>query len=258
MQSQRRNPWQWQLGAREPEPWRAGYAILALCIVLCLWYASLALRFTEGAALSAALIWVFAAAVWLGSQIALAREHLPERFAATFSTIVQAVVPVLATVAAAIVVPSFKDAVLSIASGVTVFELVAIHALRLAAWGTIAKYRQGQLPRYFYRFGSIPDFGFAITAVAFSAALFIGVVLPSDWLLIAWSVVGAVAFLGAATSMYLGVPGSALSARWRYVQEGREAPTLLAFRWPMNLAPAFCGPAFWLAHGLLIVKVAAP
>ncbi|MEM9761259.1 MAG: hypothetical protein AAF968_01895 [Pseudomonadota bacterium] len=258
MQSSTEKPWQWQLGAREPQPWWAGYPILALCIVLCLWYASLALRFTEGAALPAALIWVFAAAVWLGSQIALAREHLPERFAATFSTIVQAVLPVLATVVAAIVVLSFKDAVLSIASGVTVFELVAIHILRLAAWGTIAKYRQGQLPRYFYRFGSIPNFGFAITATSFSAALFVRAVQPSDWLLIAWSALGAVALLGAAISMYLGVPGSALSSRWRYVQQGREAPALLAFRWPMNLAPAFCGPAFWLAHGLLIVKVAAP
>ncbi|MEL6992030.1 MAG: hypothetical protein AAGL92_10670, partial [Pseudomonadota bacterium] len=80
---------------------------------------------------------------------------------------------------------------------------------------------------------------------------------PSATFLIVWSLVGMAAFLGAATTMYFGVPGTVLSFRWAAVRRGEEPPTLLPFRWPMNLAPAFCAPVFWLAHMLLIFKLMA-
>lgn len=248
-------PWDWQLGATEPEPWKAGFGVVAFCAALGFWYLSLALRFTEGAALSAALIWLVALVLWLALQITLARDHAPERHAGRFSTLLQAVSPALATLGAAVLAPGLGEAARSVAAQVAVAELVAIHTLRLAAWGTVRKHREGQLPRYFYLYGSIPDFGFAVFAVFVTLALLIDLAPVPDWFLVAWSVVGMAAFLGAAVTMYFGVPGSALSYRWPRVQQGREAPTLLPFRWPMNLAPAFCGPAFWLAHALLIVKM---
>lgn len=255
MQSDTKDPCDWQFCPTSPESWRAGAGIVALCGALCLWFLTLAVRFTDDDALAAALVWLVLVVVWLGSQIALARTRVLERHAGAFTTIWQAILPTAATVFAAFAVPSFRDAAVSVATGVGVAELVAIHTLRLAAWGTIRKYRQRQLPRYFYRFGSLPDFGFAVLAAAFALALAVEAVEPSGAFLIMWNLVGAAAFLGAAVTMYFGVPGSVLSIRWHAVENGREAPTLLPFRWPMNLAPAFCGPAFWIAHALLIVKV---
>lgn len=258
MQTQDPKPWQWQLCTTEPEPWRAGYGILALCVALCFWYFSLVFRFTQGEALLSASMWLIVVVLWLVVQIAIGRAHQPERFVAVCSTILQAMFPTAATLTAVTLLPSLREAVFSIATSVTLVELVAIHTLRLAAWGTIRKHRQGQLPRYFYLFGSLPDFGFAIVAVLFTLILIIDVVRPSNGFLIGWSLLGATVFLGAALGMYFGVPGSALSWRWLRVKRGREAPTLLPFRWPMNLAPAFCGPAFWLAHALLIAKTVMP
>lgn len=235
--------------------WAEGTGILILCGTLLLWFLSLALRYTDGQELVASMVWLSCAVGWLLVQIAVARQFLPERAANSFSTLLQALIPTLATITFAVSSPVFRGAVIEIASSVTTLELVAIHALRLAAWGTVRKYQEGSLPRYFFLFGSIPDFGFAVLSVLLTLGLAFGLVAANAAFFLWWSGLGAAVFLGAAISMYFGVPGSPLSWRWERVKSGVEPPTLLPFRWPMNLAPAFCGPAFWLAHALLVVKV---
>ena len=250
-------PWGKQLTQTGPEPWAAGVGILILTGFMCVWYASLVMRFTAGTDTSVAALWVAVMILWLVAQIWISRAHIPERYSFMFFTLVQAGGPVLATVVIAMSVPAFEAAVNSIALGVSVNELVAIHVLRLAAWGTIAKYLKGQFPRYFYLLGSLPDFGFAVFAALVTVWLVFLGGQASDTFLLVYSVAGAAAFIGAATSMHFGIPGSPLSWRWSRVERGEEAPTLLPHRWPMNLAPAFCGSAFWLAHGLLFVKLAA-
>ncbi|MEM9333066.1 MAG: hypothetical protein AAGA53_17215 [Pseudomonadota bacterium] len=250
-------PWAHQLSQHQSEPWANGSGILILSGVLIVWFGSLAFRYTSDAAFSAAMIWLVGLMFWLLFQIKIGRDHLPEKRAFLFPTIFQALSPTLLTVALAFLQPDFQTAVVSVAKGVSIIELVAIHGLRLAAWGTIVKYQQGQLPRYFYRYASLPDFGFAILAIAAFAGLGLTGYPVPDVLLYAFSIVGAAAFLGAAITMYFGVPGTLISHRWPYVKKGEEAPTLLPFRWPMNLAPAFCGPAFWLAHALLVIKIAS-
>ena len=247
--------WADQLTGGEPEPWTNGRGILFLCALLLLWFSSLLWRFTNGETFVAGLIWLFALALWLGLQIYLGRRHLPERFVLVFSTVLQAVLPTALTLVLVWHIVPLRAAAVSIATSTTVTELVAIHALRLAAWGTIAKYLAGQLPRYFMRYASLPDFGFAILASGVAVWMAATGGTSSAAFLWAFSILGIFAFIGAATTMYFGVPGSPVSWRWKDVLAGNEAPTFLPFRWPMNLAPAFCGPAFWLAHGLMFGKL---
>lgn len=249
-------PWADQLIRQEPESWASGRGILFLCALLLLWYGSLLWRYTSGEAFVAGSIWLFALNLWFAMQIYLGRRHLPERFALVFSTILQAVLPTVVTLVLVWNIAPLREAAISIAIGTTVTELVAIHALRLAAWGTIAKYLAGQLPLYFMRYASLPDFGFAILASGLAVWMIATSSTSSAAILCGFSILGILAFFGAATTMYFGVPGSPVSWRWKNVLVGDEAPTFLPFRWPMNLAPAFCGPAFWFAHGLMIGKLA--
>ncbi|MEM0948221.1 MAG: hypothetical protein AAGK37_12495 [Pseudomonadota bacterium] len=247
--------WSHQLAQSKPEDWSAGYGILVLSGLMWVWYASLIARFTSEHAFGAGLVWLLAMVVWLMLQVFIARAHLPERNSHVFPTLVQALLPTGLTLAAVIYFPSLREAAVQIAIGAGATELIAIHILRLSAWGTISKFLKGQLPGYFFRFGSIPDFGFAIFSVIATAWLLVLDSPAPPGLLVAYSIAGIAAFFGAATTMYFGVPGSALSWRWSRVEMGEEAPTFLPFRWPMNLAPSFCGPVFWLAHCLLIAKV---
>ncbi|MEM1046306.1 MAG: hypothetical protein AAGL24_09150 [Pseudomonadota bacterium] len=238
-------------------PWRDGLPILTLCAALWLWLASLAWRYTEGAALAAMIVWLALLMTWLAAQIVLSTRHIPERHAEWFSTILQALVPTGLTIVVVWGWSDLRHAALTIATRASVAELLAVHCLRLAAWGTIAKWKKGELPFYFFLWGSIPDFGFAVLSIGFTASVAVGFVHPGDTALVIWSVLGIAAFLGAAVTMYFGVPRSRIAWRWPRVLNGREPSTLLPFRWPMNLAPAYCGPMFWLAHGLLILKVTA-
>ncbi|MEM9168769.1 MAG: hypothetical protein AAGC56_03870, partial [Pseudomonadota bacterium] len=237
------------------ERWTAGAPLLGLCAALWGWWTTLAWRFLDGPEFAAGALWLAAAAVWLGAQIVAARLRLPERFAGVFSTAVQALVPVLATAGAVAISEPLRGAVMRLAASVSTTELIAIHVLRLAAWGTIKKYRAGLLPRYFFLSGSIPDFAFAVSAVALTAFVITQGAVLSDTGLLIWNAVGVLVFLGAAVTMYFGAPKSPLGWRWRRVVAGREASTLAPFRWPMNLAPAFCAPLFWLAHGLFVIKL---
>ncbi len=237
-----------------PEAWSAGAGILLLCAVEWGWFASLSARFTSGAARTGASVWLVLALAWLGLNIVLSRRHVPEAYTRWFPTIVQALALVGLSVALALCWSPLSAALRSVAQQVTVVELIGFHGLRLAAWGTVRKWRQGQLPTYFLLAGSVPDLLFAVQAVAVAALLAAGVITMSGTLLIIWSVLGFVAFLGAAVTMNFGVPGSSISIRWSHVRAGRESDTYLPFRWPMNLAPAFTTSLFTLAHVLAITK----
>ncbi|MEM8775409.1 MAG: hypothetical protein AAGF53_10270 [Pseudomonadota bacterium] len=247
-------PWQSQLEGNK-EPWRAGTPILVLCASLWIWFLSLGLRFLPNEAGNAYWSWLGLAALWLVAQTALARNHAPEKYTGYFSTILQAAIPTAATLVAVFASQDSMIAVRAIAEQASILELIAIHILRLAAWGTIEKYINKQLPRYFFIFGSAPDFFFAISAVVLTTVIWAGLYIPREIIVLGWSFLGIVVFLGAACTMYWGVPKGVFAFRWKCVEAGLEPPTLLPFRWPMNLAPAFCAPMFWLAHALMIFKI---
>ncbi|MEO1344856.1 MAG: hypothetical protein AAFV74_11925 [Pseudomonadota bacterium] len=246
-----------QLDRSGPGRLRSGGPILTLCAVLWLWLTSLVWRFLEPDLQPVSFGVSVALALWFIAQVILMRRGVVERGAFAFTSILQALTPTLLIAFWVLGTDTGRMLATLIAQRVTIFEMVSLHMLRLAAWGTVKKYRQKQLPRYFFLFGSIPDFAFAIGAVALTGLIWAGVFNLSAMFLIVWSLVGMAAFLGAATTMYFGVPGTVLSFRWAAVERGEEPPTLLPFRWPMSLAPAFCAPVFWLAHMLLIFKLMA-
>lgn len=249
-------PWHMQMDPARREPMSAGTGILILSGALLIWLLSLVMRFAEGDAVAAGLTWCLALFLWLTLQVAIARTHVLERVAFLFPTLLQVAAPLIATVIAAFAWPSFGKAMSDVASGVSYLELVAIHALRLAAWGTVAKYRKQQLPRYFFHYGSIPDFAFALLSIALGFLMWMDILVANQSVLVVWSVLGIAVFFGAGISMYFGVETGILGWRWKYVVAKAEPPTLLPFRWPMNLAPAFCVPIFILAHQMMLAKVA--
>lgn len=249
-----RVPWQSQLSSQAREPLAAGRGILILSALLLVWLLSLIVRFAPPEGITAALVWWAGLTCWLLLQISVSRSHALERYAVFFPTLIQVAVPLVATGLANIFIPSFREAIAGIGSEISIVELTGIHILRLAAWGTIAKYRAQQLPRYFFLAGSVPDFIFAVSAAVLTLVLWTEIVTPSSFFLTFWSVLGIVVFFGAGVTMYFGVKNSLLGFRWTNVEKGTEPPTLLPFRWPMNLAPSFCVPVFILAHQLAIIR----
>ena len=245
------------LRLEKPAPWRAGIGLTILSSLLWLWYLSLILRFLNGSEAIAASIWL---AILIGAfpfYVTIARLHLPERSAPflPLPTMVQSTLfPGMFSLGLALIWSDLGDAAVSVAHSVTATELVAIHILRLAAWGTIKKWMEGKLPNYFLYWGSIPDFGFAILSIFATLAMLTGLIEPSPNDLIVWTIIGLAAWIGAGVTMNFGVPGGPWSWRWKYVEQGLEPPTLLPFRWPMNLAPAYVSGFFYVAHFLLLLK----
>lgn len=248
-------PWQSQLSPEAPEALSAGRGILILSSILLLWLVSIILRFAPPESVAAGLVWLATLTGWFVLQIAVSRRHIPEKYLPYFSTLIQVAIPLVTTGLAAFLLPDFRNAVVGIATAISLAELSAIQILRLAAWGTIAKYQAQQLPKYFFLAGSVPDFLFAISAIVVTYVVLADAAALSKQSLILWSFSGIVVFFGAGATMYFGVKNSRLGFRWKNVKTGIEPPTLLPFRWPMNLAPAFCVPLFILAHQLMIVRL---
>lgn len=117
------------------------------------------------------------------------------------------------------------------------------HILRLLAIGTILKYLQGQLPLHFLILGSVPDFLFAVSAVAVSLQA-----SPGQSFLILWHLVGLTLFFGPGISMFFSVPSPLRLYR-------SKPDTSLVFQFPMLLAPNFTVPLFMLAHSLALVQL---
>ena len=85
-------------------------------------------------------------------------------------------------------VPAAREGLARAAAATTDRELASIHILRLLAVGTIVKYRQRQLPLHFVIWGSLPDFLFAVSAVAVTFLAANG--FPGQDFLIAWHAIG--------------------------------------------------------------------
>lgn len=143
------------------------------------------------------------------------------------------------------VTPSIRNGLFAAAAATSDTQLIAIHVLRLLAIGAAVKFWQGQLPRHFVLLGAVPDFLFALSAIALLILAGNGALSTSTLLI--WHVVGAAVFLGAGISMFFSVPSPL-----RLFHEGVDAS--LVFKFPMVLAPNFTVPLFVVAHIFAITK----
>jgi hypothetical protein len=126
--------------------------------------------------------------------------------------------------------------------------LVGFQALRILSIGTIIKYYQGMFPLHFFILGSIPDFLFSLTAIYLFFKYSRGGHPTRKFAM--WNIIGMLVFTGAGISMYFSVPS--------ILQITNTGPnSLLAFNFPMALAPTFTVPLFIMGNmlGVLSVKM---
>jgi hypothetical protein len=145
-------------------------------------------------------------------------------------------------------IPVAWHGLLSAARNTSDLQLISIHILRLLGIGAIIKYVHGELPLHFVILGSVPDFLFAVSAVALAL---LGTSAPLGHnFLVAWHVVGFSIFAGAGISMFFSVPSPL-----RIYHMKPDAS--IVFQFPMVLAPNFTVPLFIIAHLLALAKLLA-
>jgi len=190
--------------------------------------------------------WIFAMLTWMGLVIFLGTRGFFLEHTRWLSNLVGVFLVVGFAAGLFGLVPVAREGLIGAAGGTTDLQLVSIHVLRLLAIGTVIKYLEGQLPRHFIIWGSLPDFVFAVSAIVVTSLAAYGS-LSQDFLYI-WHTVGFSLFIGAGISMFFSVPSPL-----RLYHDKPDAS--IVFQFPMVLAPNFTVPMFMLAHAFALVKL---
>ncbi|WP_299489344.1 hypothetical protein [Acaryochloris sp. IP29b_bin.137] len=203
--------------------------IVLLGLVELAWLSYWLLNFGENTAgyLVIVVMWILGMLGWMVLAISLGKRGIYLRYTRWFSNLIGLGLMLTFTVILFGALDVGREGLLAAASQVPVHQLVLFHILRLLAIGTILKYLQGQLPFHFLLLGSVPDFLFAVSAVAVSLQ-----VSPGQSFLIIWHLVGLTLFFGPGLSMFFSVPSPLRLYR-------SKPDTSLVFQFPMLLAHSF-------------------
>ena len=191
-------------------------------------------------------LWIVVMLAWMGWVAVAGMRGFFLKHTRQLSNLVGVVLVVAFAAVLFGMVPVAREGLIRAAHRTSDLQLVSIHVLRLLAIGTVIKYLQGQLPRHFVLWGSIPDFVFGISAVVVTSLAAQGP-LDQDFLFI-WHNIGFALFAGAGVSMFFSVPSP-----FRLYQSKPDAS--IVFQFPMLLAPNFTVPLFMLAHAFALVKL---
>jgi len=190
--------------------------------------------------------WIVAMLTWMGLVIFLGTRGFFLEHTRWLSNLVGVFLVVGFAAVLFGMVPFGREGLIRAAKGTTDLQLVSIHVLRLLAIGTVIKYMEGQLPRHFIIWGSLPDFLFGVSAVVVTSLATYGS-LSQDFLY-TWHAVGFSLFAGAGISMFFSVPSP--------LRLYHDKPdTSIVFQFPMVLAPNFTVPLFMLAHAFALLKL---
>lgn len=196
---------------------------------------------------NALLVWIAALGAWglVMSWLSLSRRGRSPAFLRFLPGLWIPPLTVFATVVAMALSPALRSAFVAMASGIDDDQLILLQVLRVAAIGSLIKTSFGRLPPAFGFGTGIPDFLFGISA----AALLVtgGYMGLSPSIIVAWNIVGALIFVGAAVILQLCLPGPLQI--FRSEPDGRE---LLDF--PLFLAPALFGPVLLIGNCLHAAK----
>ena len=188
--------------------------------------------------------WIGAMIGWLIIAVRLGRQEFFLRHSHQLSNLGGVALVVTFGVGFFGAVPAAREAVLTAVAGVPDQQLVAFHAMRILAIGTVVKYVQGHLPLHFIVLGSTPDLVFAVSAIAL---LVLHTAVSPEFLLV-WHIVGSLVFFGAGISMFFSVPSPLRIFH-------SQPDTRIVFTFPMVLAPNFTVPLFILAHLFAVAKL---
>ena len=190
--------------------------------------------------------WMVVMLLWMGLVIYLGTRGFFLKHTHWLSNLVGVFLVVGFAAALFGTVPVAREGIIRAAQGTTDLQLASIHVLRLLAIGTVIKYVQGQLPRHFIIWGSLPDFLFGVSAVIVTS---LGANEPLDQsFLYIWHTIGFSLFVGAGISMFFSVPSPL-----RLYHDKPDAS--IVFQFPMVLAPNFTVPLFMLAHAFALLKL---
>jgi hypothetical protein len=198
------------------------------------------------------IVWLAVLGAWgvTTSHLAIAGDYETQTFYSRLPGLWLPLVPITLTAGLVLASPSFRYALLTIASRHT-RAMVLIHALRIAALGSFYKASIGTFPAFFAYFVGLPDFLFGLSALALA--------LSGKWNalgqrgLIAWNLIGIAVILPAPILIQLGLPGPYYT--FTSLPDGRAL-----FEYPMVLAPtlvvtffitmnAVHAAAIWLGYG---------
>ena len=188
------------------------------------------------------MVWIIGMLGWMMLASYLGKRGIYLRYTHWFSTLIGLSLVLIST---GILFGAFdvgREGLLSAVAQVPAQQFVWFHILRLLAIGTLIKYFQGQFPLHFMLLGSVPDFLFAVSAVALSFQA-----SPAPGFLTLWHIIGIAVFSGAGISMFFSVPSLLCFYH-------TQPDSSIAFQFPMLLAPNFTVPLFMVAHSLALVQ----
>ena len=142
--------------------------IIWLGLILLAWISTwlLATVPSSGQFFQTVISWVILMLVWGVIAIALGKRGTYLKYTYLFSNLLGFSFVLATFFVLFVTTPGTFDQLILAAKSTSDLQLIAIHILRLLAIGTIIKYLHGELPRHFLMLGSLPDFLFAISAVA--------------------------------------------------------------------------------------------
>jgi hypothetical protein len=198
------------------------------------------------------IIWLGALGAWglATSHLAISGDYKTQAFYRLLPGLWLPLVPIVLTVLLLFASISLRRALLTIALQHT-RAMVLIHALRIAALGSLYKTYIGVFPAFFAYFVGLPDLLFGLSALALGLSSKLDALGPRA--VIAWNLVGIAVILPAPILIQLGLPGPFYT--FTSLPDGRAL-----FEYPMVLAPtlvvtffitmnAIHAAAIWLERG---------
>lgn len=202
--------------------------------------------------LASVIVWLAALGAWgvTTSHLAIAGDYETQVFYSRLPGLWLPLVPIALTAFMVLASSSLRHALLTIASRHT-RAMVLIHALRIAALGSLYKASIGAFPAFFAYFVGFPDFLFGLSALALGLSRKWNALGPRG--LIVWNLIGIAVILPAPLLIQLGLPGPIHT--FTSLPDGRAL-----FEFPMVLAPtlvvaffitmnAIQAAAVWLGYG---------
>ena len=217
----------------------------AIAIGLLVW---LALRMRAvGAERGAVVAIVATLAGWMLASSWLAYRDLYRSLNPSMLLIVWATAAPIVLLGVLATRPRLRAALLAFAARTPLERLHRVHAVRVLAAGTIAKWWAGALPGHFILPVGIPDFVVGASALA-AARLAASDPTRFRGLLIGWNALGAVVLLIAPPLIQLSQPGPL-----HWVTTGPTTDEVLGF--PMSLVPTLIAPLFIALHLVAIARL---